>query len=147
MITSIMKPTEKVTGMAMIITAAGTVGRKDRPDGKKCRHFRKKQLQNAFLYVAADTVHPLIFMGDEFGNSSRATIIPIVRIMRFPGWTGRIRGKKCGIIEFLETDDCFPESSPDPAPVEELRILDSLSCGYRICPITDRMPEAPDREL
>ena len=58
------------------------------------------------------------------------------------------QGEKCGIIEFLETDDRFPESSPDPAPCRRTANPGQpvLWLSGSVLSRTECL-EAPDREL
>ena len=42
-------------------------------------------MKNAICLLLFSQSVPLLFMGDEFGNSQKAITIPIARTMRWPG--------------------------------------------------------------
>ena len=143
MITSIMKPTEKVTGMAMTITAAGTVGRKDRPDGKKCRHFGKNSYRMHVVCCCWHSPPRWFSWGMSLAIPSRATIIPIARTIKSHGWTGRtgrkmrnywISGNRWSLSGKL-TRSCTLSKNCES--------WTACPVVIRICPITDRMPGGP----
>lgn len=73
---------------------------------------------------------PLIFMGDEFGNSQQGNNNPYCQDNKITWLNWQDREKKAELLNFWKQMIAFRKAHPILHPVEELRILDSLSCGY-----------------
>ena len=97
---------------------------------KKVLALREKQLQNAFCMLLLTQSTPLIFMGDEFGNSQQGNNNPYCQDNKttWLNWQDRVKNAK--LLEFWKQMIAFRKEHPILHPQEELRILDTLSCGY-----------------
>ena len=73
---------------------------------------------------------PLIFMGDEFGNSQQGNNNPYCQDNKITWLNWQDREKNAELLNFWKQMIAFRKAHPILHPVEELRILDSLSCGY-----------------
>ena len=97
---------------------------------KKVQALRKKQLQNACCMLLLTQSTPLIFMGDEFGNSQQGNNNPYCQDNKITWLNWQDREKNAELLNFWKQMIAFRKAHPILHPVEELRILDSLSCGY-----------------
>lgn len=97
---------------------------------KKVLALRKKQLQNAFCMLMLTQSTPLIFMGDEFGNSELGNNNPYCQDNKVTWLNWQDMEKNREIFEFWKQMVTFRQKHPILHPEEELRIMDTLSCGY-----------------
>ena len=97
---------------------------------KKVLALRQKQLQNAFCMLLLTQSTPLIFMGDEFGNSQQGNNNPYCQDNKITWLNWQDKEKNAELLNFWKQMIAFRKAHPILHPVEELRILDSLSCGY-----------------
>lgn len=97
---------------------------------KKVQALRKKQLQNAFCMLLLTQSTPLIFMGDEFGNSQQGNNNPYCQDNKITWLNWQDREKNAELLNFWKQMIAFRKAHPILHPEEELRILDTLSCGY-----------------
>ena len=97
---------------------------------KKVLALRKKQLQNAFCMLLLTQSTPLLFMGDEFGNSQQGNNNPYCQDNKTTWLNWQDSRKNKDLLDFWKQMIAFRKSHPILHPEEELRILDSLSCGY-----------------
>ena len=97
---------------------------------KKVLALRKKQLQNAFCMLLLTQSTPLIFMGDEFGNSQQGNNNPYCQDNKITWLNWQDKEKNAGLLAFWKQMIAFRKAHPILHPEEELRILDTLSCGY-----------------
>lgn len=97
---------------------------------KKVLALRKKQLQNAFCMLLLTQSTPLIFMGDEFGNSQQGNNNPYCQDNRITWLNWQELEKNGELFAFWKQMIAFRKAHPILHPEEELRILDTLSCGY-----------------
>ncbi len=97
---------------------------------KKVLALRKKQLQNAFCMLLLTQSTPLIFMGDEFGNSQQGNNNPYCQDNKTTWLNWQDKEKNAELFAFWKQLIAFRKAHPILHPEEELRILDTLSCGY-----------------
>ena len=97
---------------------------------RKVLALRKKQLQNAFCMLLLTQSTPLIFMGDEFGNSQQGNNNPYCQDNKTTWLNWQDREKNAELLAFWKQMTAFRKAHPILHPQEELRILDTLSCGY-----------------
>ena len=97
---------------------------------KKVLALRKKQLQNAFCMLLLTQSTPLIFMGDEFGNSQQGNNNPYCQDNKTTWLNWQEQEKNVELLAFWKQMIAFRKAHPILHPEEELRILDTLSCGY-----------------
>ena len=97
---------------------------------KKVLALRKKQLLNAFCMLLLTQSTPLIFMGDEFGNSQQGNNNPYCQDNKTTWLNWQDLEKNRDLLAFWKQMIAFRKAHPILHPEEELRILDTLSCGY-----------------
>ena len=97
---------------------------------KKVLALRKKQLQNAFCMLLLTQSTPLIFMGDEFGNTEQGNNNPYCQDNKITWLNWQDIEKNRELFEFWKQMVAFRKQHPILHPEEELRIMDTLSCGY-----------------
>lgn len=97
---------------------------------RRVRQLRLGQMKNAMCLLLLTQSTPLIFMGDEFGNSQKGNNNPWCQdnAISWLDWSAK---KKNGeLLEFWKKLTAFRKEHPILHPREELRLMDSLSCGY-----------------
>lgn len=94
------------------------------------RALRLKQMKNAMCLLLLSQSTPLIFMGDEFGNSQKGNNNPYCQdnSVTWLDWRGIERNAE--LHAFWKMLIAFRRHNPILRPEKELRLMDSLSCGY-----------------
>ncbi|MCM1056148.1 MAG: alpha-amylase family glycosyl hydrolase [Firmicutes bacterium] len=95
---------------------------------RRVRQLRIKQIKNAICMLLLTQSTPLIFMGDEFGNTQRGNNNPWCQDngVCWLDW-----GKKNSeILEFWKQTAAFRKKHPILHPESPLQLMDHLSCGY-----------------
>lgn len=97
---------------------------------KKISRLRVKQIKNAMCLLMLSQSTPLIFMGDEFGNSQKGNNNPYCQdnAVAWLDWNDRNRNSE--ILEFWKMLAAFRREHPILRPERELRLMDYLACGY-----------------
>lgn len=97
---------------------------------KKVRELRIKQIKNAMSLIILSQSTPLIFMGDEFGNSQKGNNNPYCQdnVTAWLDWN--VRKKNGEIFEFWKQLVSFRREHPILHPERELRLMDDMACGY-----------------
>lgn len=92
--------------------------------------LRKKQLKNAFTLLMVSTGIPVIFMGDEFGNSQGGNNNPycIDSETTWLDWSYARRNKE--LMDFVRELISFRKSAKVFTPKKECMLMDYASCGY-----------------
>lgn len=92
--------------------------------------LRLKQMKNAMCLLLLSQSTPLIFMGDEFGNSQKGNNNPYCQDnpVSWLDWSG-IR-KNAKLHEFWKMLIAFRRKNPILHPARELRLTDYIACGY-----------------
>ncbi len=94
------------------------------------RELRLRQMKNAMCLILLAQSTPLIFMGDEFGNSQRGNNNPYCQdsAVTWLDWRGIERNAE--LHAFWKLLVGFRRRNPILRPQRELRLMDSLACGY-----------------
>lgn len=94
------------------------------------RQLRLKQIKNALCFLLLSQSTPLIFMGDEFGNSQKGNNNPYCQdnAVTWLNW-GDMK-KNSRILDFWKMLAVFRKSHPILRPSRELRLTDYIACGY-----------------
>ncbi len=94
------------------------------------RQLRLKQIKNALCLLLLSQSTPLIFMGDEFGNSQKGNNNPYCQdnVVTWLNW-GDMK-KNSQILDFWKLLVAFRKSHPILRPSRELRLTDYIACGY-----------------
>lgn len=97
---------------------------------RSVRELRQKQMKNAMCLILLSQSTPLIFMGDEFGNSQKGNNNPYCQdnSVTWLDWRGIKRNAQ--LHEFWKMLVGFRRRNPILRPERELRLMDTLSCGY-----------------
>ena len=94
------------------------------------KKLRVKQMKNAMCMLLLSQSTPLIFMGDEFGNSQKGNNNPYCQdnAITWLDWSGT--KKNAGLLEFWKMLVRFRHEHPILRPAGELRRMDYIACGY-----------------
>lgn len=97
---------------------------------KKVRQLRIKQIKNAMSLLILSQSTPLIFMGDEFGNSQKGNNNPYCQdnAVAWLDWNACKKNEE--IFEFWKQLVSFRKEHPILHPERELRLMDDMACGY-----------------
>lgn len=97
---------------------------------KKTRQLRTRQMKNAMCLLLFSQSTPLLFMGDEFGNTQKGNNNPYCQdnVITWLDWD---QTKKNGeLLEFWKRLAAFRRDHPILHPAKELRLMDYIACGY-----------------
>lgn len=97
---------------------------------KKILALRHRQLKNAIVMLLFSQSTPLIFMGDEFGNSQKGNNNPYCQdnATTWLDWNDINRNQDIHI--FWKQMVKLRRDHPILRPDQELKIMDYISCGY-----------------
>jgi len=97
---------------------------------KKVSDLRKKQIKNAFAYLIFNQGTPLIYAGDEFGNSQKGNNNAYCQDneISWLNWNDLKRNRD--IFEFVKALISIRKNHPILHPAKAFRMMDYLSCGY-----------------
>ncbi len=97
---------------------------------KKIRELRLRQQKNAFCMLLFSQSTPLIFMGDEFGNSQRGNNNPYCQDnpVTWLDWNDLKKNRE--IYEFWQGLVALRRAHPILHQKQEMRIMDYIACGY-----------------
>lgn len=97
---------------------------------KKIRQLRTQQIKNAMCLLLLSQSTPLIFMGDEFGNSQKGNNNPYCQdnVITWLDWNSL--KKHSELWEFWKQLVHFRRDHAILRPKRELRLMDDLACGY-----------------
>ena len=94
------------------------------------RKLREQQMRNAFLLLLLSQGTPMIYGGDEFGNSQQGNNNAYCQDNE-TGWVDwRCFGKNKEMITFVKDVIAFRKQHPILHPEQELRVMDYKSFGY-----------------
>ena len=97
---------------------------------KKVCELRMKQIKNAMSLLMLSQSTPLIFMGDEFGNSQKGNNNPYCQDNAVAWLDWNVCKRNVEIFEFWKQLVSFRREHPILHPEKELRLMDDMSCGY-----------------
>ncbi len=97
---------------------------------KKVRDLRHKQVKNAMMLLLLSQSTPLIFMGDEFGNSQKGNNNPYCQDNGVTWLDWNDLGKNADLYTFWRELVALRREHPILHPETELKLMDYMSCGY-----------------
>lgn len=97
---------------------------------RKVRELRHKQVKNAMMFLLLSQSTPLIFMGDEFGNSQKGNNNPYCQDNGVAWLDWRDLEKNKDLHTFWCRLAALRREHPILHPETELKLMDYLSCGY-----------------
>lgn len=97
---------------------------------KRVNSLRLSQLKNAMCMLVFSQSTPLIFMGDEFGNSQQGNNNPYCQDNRttWLDWKDLERNRE--LYSFWKQLITLRREHPILRPCKELKIMDYIGCGY-----------------
>ncbi|MBO4980657.1 MAG: hypothetical protein J6C84_02015 [Lachnospiraceae bacterium] len=97
---------------------------------KKVLALRKKQIKNAMSLLLLSQSTPLIFMGDEFGNSQKGNNNPYCQdnAVTWLDWKDLDRNRE--LYDFWKMLIALRKAHPILHLSRKMMLMDSLSCGY-----------------
>lgn len=97
---------------------------------RRVRQLRAKQIKNAMCMLLLSQSTPLIFMGDEFGNSQKGNNNPWCQdnVVCWLDW--KMQERNGEMLEFWKQLMAFRRQHPILHPGSQLRLMDYISCGY-----------------
>jgi glycogen operon protein len=97
---------------------------------KRVNELRKKQIKNAMCMLLLSQGTPLIFMGDEFGNSQNGNNNPYCQDNAVTWLDWSMIDTHRELHDFWRCLVMLRKAHPILHLKTELRMIDSLSCGY-----------------
>ncbi len=97
---------------------------------KNIMKLRLKQMKNALCFLLLSQGTPLIFMGDEFGNSQNGNNNPYCQDNEISWLNWKNAEANCEIGDFLKQLISFRKEHGVFRQKNECRFMDYMSCGY-----------------
>lgn len=96
----------------------------------KVRELRYRQIKNAYTILLCTQSMPLIFMGDEFGNSQQGNNNPYCQdnVTAWLDWRNLRRHQE--LFEFWKKLVQFRQAHPILRREQEAMLMDYIPCGY-----------------
>lgn len=96
----------------------------------RIKKLRSRQIKNAMCLLMLSQSTPLIFMGDEFGNSQKGNNNPYCQdnAVAWLDWSGV--QKNAELLDFWKMLAAFRRLHPILHPDREHRLMDYIACGY-----------------
>lgn len=91
---------------------------------------RKLQIRNAFFMLLASQGTPMILAGDEFGNSQQGNNNPYCQDNAITWLNWNQTEQNSDILAYVRELIRFRKAHPILHMEEEMKMMDSLSCGY-----------------
>ena len=110
-----MKPTGRTTGTGEKRMRAGTAGWKAVPEKQAVLALRKRQMKNAFLMLLMSQGSPMIYAGDETGNSQGGNNNAWCQITLWAGRTWNQNKSAQEMLEFVKCAIAFRKAPSDPS--------------------------------
>lgn len=96
----------------------------------RVKKLRRRQMKNAMCLLMLSQSTPLIFMGDEFGNSQKGNNNPYCQDNAVAWLDWSCMDKNRDIFEFWKLLAAFRKEHPILHPDREFRLMDYAACGY-----------------
>lgn len=96
----------------------------------KIRELRQRQIENAYTILLCTQSMPLIFMGDEFGNSQKGNNNPYCLDNAVTWLDWRDLEKHRELYDFWQKMVRFRQSHPILRREQEAKLMDYIACGY-----------------
>lgn len=96
----------------------------------KVKELRLKQMKNAFCLLLFTASTPLIFMGDEFGNSQKGNNNPYCQDNSISWLDWSLLEKNKEIFDAWTFLVAFRKNHRILSPEKPYRLMDSAACGY-----------------
>lgn len=113
---------------------------------KAVNALRLKQIRNALSLLVLSQGSPMIFMGDEFGNSQEGNNNPYGQDNEITWLDWRDLNKNRGIYEFLKKLLEVRSEHPILRKESQMRLMDYISCGYPDLSYHGEVPWRPNME-
>lgn len=97
---------------------------------RRVRQLRLRQMKNAICMLLLTQSTPLIFMGDEFGNTQNGNNNPWCQDNGTCWLDWRMLKRNGELLEFWKQAIAFRRKHPILHPESQLRLMDYISCGY-----------------
>lgn len=97
---------------------------------RKIKNLRLRQIRNAMCFLLLSQSTPLIFMGDEFGNSQKGNNNPWCQDNAVTWLDWSLLQKNRELLAFWKSLATFRKEHAILHPNAALRMMDTLSCGY-----------------
>lgn len=97
---------------------------------RKIKSLRLRQIRNAMCFLLLSQSTPLIFMGDEFGNSQKGNNNPWCQDNAVTWLDWSLVQKNQELLAFWKMLAAFRKKHAILHPKESLRLMDTLACGY-----------------
>lgn len=97
---------------------------------KKINQLRHKQIKNAMFLLLFSQSTPLIFMGDEFGNSQKGNNNPYCQDNGITWLDWNDRERNADILAFWKEMVALRKAHKVLHPAQACKIMDYISCGY-----------------
>lgn len=97
---------------------------------RKIKALRIRQIKNAMCMLLFTQSTPLIFMGDEFGNTQKGNNNPWCQDNPTAWLDWNCLKKNRELLEFWKRLVAFRKAHPILHPEREFRLMDYRSCGY-----------------
>ena len=114
---------------------------------KNIINLRKRQIKNALMLLFLSQGMPLLFMGDEFGNSQSGNNNPYCQDngITWLNWNDQRKNKE--IYDFIKELIALRQAHPVLHQEKELRLMDYGSCGYPDASYHGEAPWKPNTEV
>ena len=114
---------------------------------KNILHLRKRQMKNALMLLFLSQGTPILFMGDEFGNSQSGNNNPYCQDngITWLNWNDRKKNKE--LYDFTKGLIALRMAHPVLHQEKELRMMDYGSCGYPDASYHGEAPWKPNTEV
>ena len=96
----------------------------------KIKQLRQRQIKNAYAILLCSQSMPLIFMGDEFGNSQRGNNNPYCQDNLITWLDWRDLQKHQELYDFWKNMVRIRKEHPILRREQEAQLMDYISCGY-----------------
>lgn len=110
------------------------------------KELRIKQIKNALCLLFLSQGTPLIYMGDEFGNSQGGNNNPYCQDNEITWLDWENVKNHCEILEFVKYLVSVRKEHPILRMEKPLRLMDYLSCGYPDLSYHGEVPWKPEVE-